>query len=146
MEHYYLEEEVGSEDVLLRQGDGTEIMRFTGQDALDVALDWARQNDLELFSTLDPEELNDRYRVFFRRSLRLFRVRRARRATALLRNDPANVRRVIVTNDYEDLFAGLDDEEPNTGTASPSYEPFADPFHEDVELVPQDEGPEADED
>lgn len=129
MPHFYIEEDEEMGDIFIRDGAGGEIIRFRGENALEIALQWAKMNAFEVRSTFGQDELVDIYRLFFRRGLRRLRLFRTHH---LPPKDPPNVQRIIVP-DFESFFGEVEDD---------SWSPSPDVLPEEVELTPDSEAEE----
>jgi hypothetical protein len=130
VEKYFIEEDPHSGEIYIHDAQGDEIMRFAGDEALRAAVRWAQDQGFTLHSTLDPEEMTNRNRLLFRRSLRLFRARRGLLPTA--RQDAPNVRRIIVAND-DDMDWDHDD------LPTIYNDPAQEEWQESIDLAPKDD-------
>ncbi|MBZ0307896.1 MAG: hypothetical protein K8I82_17640 [Anaerolineae bacterium] len=124
MPHFYIEEDEEMGDIFIHDGAGEEIIRFHGENALEIALQWAKNNAFELRSSLGQDELVDIYRLFFRRGLRRLRLFRTQAP-----KDPPNIQRIIV-QDFEYFFG---EDEDDLWSSPPEFLP------EEVELTPTGE-------
>ncbi len=126
MHEHYLDENANG-DILICDPNGRVIQRFRGEQALQNALDWARQKSLALYANMSPIDILDQMRLWQRHRANLFRFLHLNTTHSSsndrLFSDPLlNVE--ITALDDDDLFL-FDDIDPW------EYPP-------DVELAPRD--------
>ena len=100
MTRHYLEEDAG--DILIVDRHGQEVARFSGDDALQSAVDWAGSHNLRLYSSISPTTLFDHQNLYFRRRPRGGRRSRIRSLQASLGNASPPVLEDLPEEDEEE--------------------------------------------
>jgi hypothetical protein len=72
MQRHFVEEEATG-DILIVDRNGREVARFAGDEALQRAIDWAKDQNLTLYSSVSPTTLFDHQNLYLRRRPRLAR-------------------------------------------------------------------------
>lgn len=107
MPHSYLDQEHDAEVVIYDENDRV-IKRFVGHNSLSKAMHWAQRNGFELRANINPVELVEHYRVLTRRRPRFLRLLH-KEETFMNRQDPTNVKRIVIDDDDDWFEIELED-------------------------------------
>jgi len=112
MTRHFLEEDAAG-NILIVDRHGQEVARFAGQDALEMAVRWAAEQQLTLFSSVSPTSLFDHQNLYFRRKQQYAQWNR-------VRGFPLSVRRIRqqLASEQDDSLPDLDDDTDNSGDIS----------------------------